>query len=178
MGKKTLFLDRDGVINVRNFNGYIAHPDDFIFLNNAIEGIIKLRTFFDYVIIVTNQQGVGKGLMTLDMVNRVHEKMSNELEKNGCLLDAIFIATNLAEETPNRRKPNSAMALEAQQLFPEINFSEALMVGDTDTDILFGKNLGMKTACVSSKEIVTQKSDYVVTDLLELYYTVKNKRNE
>ena len=60
------------------------------------------------------------------------------------------------------------MALEAQRQFPEIDFSKAIMVGDTDTDIRFGKQLGMKTVLVESEEVTEEVPDHTVNSLLEL----------
>jgi phosphoglycolate phosphatase-like HAD superfamily hydrolase len=60
------------------------------------------------------------------------------------------------------------MALEAQRQFPEIDFSKAIMVGDTDTDIRFGKELGMKTVLVESEEVTEEVPDHTVNSLLEL----------
>jgi phosphoglycolate phosphatase-like HAD superfamily hydrolase len=60
------------------------------------------------------------------------------------------------------------MALEAKLQFPEIEFSKALMVGDTDSDIRFGRELGMKTVLVESKEETTAVPDLTVNSLLEL----------
>jgi len=172
----TLFLDRDGVINVRNFEGYITHPSDFHFLPNAKEGLNRLANLFKYIIVVTNQQGVAKGIMTQDGVDCVHQKMLTELDAVNCKIDNIFVATNRAGAENDRRKPNSSMAYEAQEMFPEINFKKSLMVGDTNNDILFGKRLGMITACIQSEERVTERADFFVTDLLELYYKIKDSK--
>jgi histidinol-phosphate phosphatase family protein len=169
----TLFLDRDGVINVRNFEGYITRPSDFQFLPNAKEGLKHLAPLFRYIVVVTNQQGVAKGIMTKDDVDSVHHKMLTELDAVNCKINSVFVATNRSGAENDRRKPNPSMAYEAQKVLPEINFEKSLMVGDTNSDILFGKRLGMITALVRSEEHVTEQADFFVTDLLELYYKIK-----
>ena len=164
----TLFLDRDGVINNRNFDGYIEKITDFHFLPFVIEGLKSLSEKFSRIFIVTNQQGVGKGFMTKDQLAEVHQFMLEEFQSNGIKIDAIFAATNLIGSDKDRRKPNPAMALEAKNKFPEIEFKKSIMVGDTDTDLRFGINLGMKTVLVQSKEKTSIQPDLVVNNLKEL----------
>ena len=94
--------------------------------------------------------------------------MITEVSRCGGRIDAVYSAIDLKTASPNRRKPNSAMALEAKLKFPEIDFSKAVMVGDTDSDIRFGRELGMKTVLVESKEETTAVPDLKVNSLLEL----------
>jgi|SRR5690554_341975 len=164
----TLFLDRDGVINERNFEGYITSVNDFIFLPNAIEGLIKLSQQFSKIIIVTNQQGVGKKIMTEETLNEIHTYMIECLSKEGVIIDKVYFASNLRGAKVDRRKPNSAMALEAKKDFPEIDFKHSVMVGDTSSDLKFGMNLGMKTVLIKSKENVDLIPDLKVKHLKEL----------
>lgn len=164
----TLFLDRDGVINQRIFGGYIKSPDEFVFLPGVKRGLQRLRRQFSRIVIVTNQQGVGKGIMGLDQLNSVHEFMLNALSKEGITIDNIYFATNLREAVNDRRKPNSTMAEEAKADFSEIDFKKSIMVGDTDSDLLFGINLGMKTVLIKSEEKVSVQSDLVIENLIEL----------
>lgn len=169
----TLFLDRDGVINERNFEGYIHTPEEFHFLPGVKEGLQILSEKFGRLIIITNQQGVGKGIMTEADLNEVHAYMQGELLKEGIELAAIFSATNLRGAEGDRRKPVSAMGLEAQAQFSGIDFAKSIMVGDTDSDIKFGKNLGMKTVLVRSKEVVKEESDWQVDNLIELAHVLE-----
>ena len=76
----TLFLDRDGVINVRIIDGYVTNIEDFEFLPNVIEAFKIFKDKFKRIIIVTNQQGVGKGIMTNEDVRNVHSYMVHEIE--------------------------------------------------------------------------------------------------
>ena len=169
----TLFLDRDGVINERNFDGYITDVKDFKFKKGSLEAIVGLRSIFSRIIIVTNQQGVGKKIMSLRNVKAIHRYMEKEVESHGGKIDAILVATCLKSQTNNRRKPNPNMAIEAKELFPEINFEKSIMVGDTDSDIKFGTNIGMKTVLIKSKEVITEKADWEVNSLLEFYQKIK-----
>ena len=164
----TLFLDRDGVINQRNFDGYITDVNDFIFLQNVLQAIKTLSQRFGRIIIVTNQQGIGKKLMSKSNLEEIHRYMVDEINNSGGCIDAIFVATNLKGIEPDRRKPNPDMAIEAQKRFPEIDFKKSVMVGDTDSDLKFGINLGMKTALIYSKEQVSIEPDFNLNSLNDL----------
>jgi histidinol-phosphate phosphatase family protein len=163
----TLFLDRDGVINERNFEGYITTESEFAFLPHVFDALKVLRGKFGYIFIITNQQGVGKGLMTLRNLDLIHRYMLDELRENEIEIDGVYVATNLRGHEIDRRKPNPAMANEAKHHFPEIDFSKSIMVGDTKSDMEFGMNLGMKTVLVKSKEVVALRPDLIVNNLKE-----------
>jgi D-glycero-D-manno-heptose 1,7-bisphosphate phosphatase len=153
----TLFLDRDGVINVRLVDDYVKRWDEFVFLDEAIESIIALSGQFARVVVVTNQQGVGKGLMQEDDLKMIHSKMVKAIAQAGGKIDRVYYCTALAQEGAPCRKPNPGMALQAKHDFPEINFKKSLMVGDSLSDVRFGKNLGMTTVLVASDNKLAKK---------------------
>ncbi|MBP6184560.1 MAG: HAD family hydrolase [Saprospiraceae bacterium] len=141
----TLFLDRDGVINERIIGGYIQKPEQFVFLPGVIDAIKALRPFFGRIVVVTNQQGIGKGIMTMDNLAAVHQHMLNELDHQHILIDAIYFCPGLAMDNPICRKPLPGMAYQALDQFPEIDLARSVMVGDSVSDIGFGRRLGMVT---------------------------------
>ncbi len=147
----TLFLDRDGVINERIVDGYVKTVEEFIFNDGVLDTIKKLSEVFGRIVVVTNQQGIGKGLMTEEDLKKVHDYMLSEIEKAGGRIDNIYFAPRLASPTNELRKPNIGMAIQAQKDFPEINFSKSVMIGDSSSDIEFGKNAGMKTIFVGKE---------------------------
>lgn len=164
----TLFLDRDGVINRRNFDGYIQTIDQFKFLPGVKKGLRRLSQHFGKLIIVTNQQGVGKGLMSKRNLDELHGYMREELSKAGVEIDAVYAATNVRGTRNDRRKPRPNMGLEARRQFQNIDFKKSVMIGDTDGDIRFGTNLGMITVLIRSEESVEGKPDFIVNDLEQL----------
>lgn len=164
----TLFLDRDGVINQRIFGGYVLGKESFIFESGALPALAIASQRFGKVVVVTNQQCVALGLLSDVELAQIHQDMITEISTYGGRIDAVFAATDLKSASLNRRKPNSAMALEAKHQFPEIDFAKSIMVGDTDGDIRFGKQLGMKTVLVESKEETQEIPDLSVNSLLEL----------
>ncbi len=147
---KFLFLDRDGVINKR-LPGYVTSWDEFEYTEGALKSMVRFSKYFDRVIVVTNQQGVGKELMTSEQLDELHNKLKVSVEEAGGRIDAILACTELKSEEDNCRKPSPAMGLWAKRQFPEIDFSKSIMVGDSISDVEFGKNLGMYTVLVAGK---------------------------
>ena len=164
----TLFLDRDGVINQRIFGGYVLGKESFIFEPGVLPALKMASQRFGRIIVVTNQQCVALGLLSEPALAQIHQDMITEISTYGGRIDAVYAAIDSKTASPNRRKPNSAMGLEAKLQFPEIDFAKAVMVGDTDSDIRFGMELEMKTVLVESKEETTVVPDLKVNSLLEL----------
>ena len=155
----TLFLDRDGVINVRIIDGYVTKIEEFEFMPNVLEAFKIFKEKFKHIIVVTNQQGVGKGLMTVDDVDVVHGFMIREVENNGGKIDKTYFCPQLKNAPDNYRKPNPAMAFFAKNDFPDIDFSKSIMVGDMNSDVEFGNNAGMKTIFVGDNELTLNPDD-------------------
>ncbi|MBI9039591.1 MAG: HAD family hydrolase [Bacteroidales bacterium] len=167
----TLFLDRDGVINVRLIDDYVKTPDDFKFIDGVPKAIRHLSAIFGRIIIVTNQQGIGKGLMTESELKKVHNKMLARIIMLGGKIDRIYYSPFKKEENDITRKPQIGMALQARKEFPEINFKKSIMIGDSISDIIFGKKLNMKTVFVSNDLALINKNfkiiDLTVNSLYE-----------
>ena len=164
----TLFLDRDGVINERIPGGYVTSWDQFKFLEGVPEALKILAAVFGRVIIVSNQQGIGKGLMRVEELKEVDRRMREAVIHAGGWIDASYYAPYLEEEAHPDRKPGTGMGEKAKSDFPEIDFSKSVMVGDSETDMKFGKNLGMLTVFVGeseSKEI--PEADYLYPSLFD-----------
>ena len=147
----TLFLDRDGVINVKLDGRYVRNTDEFEFMLGAENAIAKLSTIFNRILIVTNQQGIAKGIMSDKDLGVLHEYMLFELKKNGGAIDKIYYCPHLAAENCSCRKPNPGMIQQAIIDFPEIIVEGSYLIGDSDTDILAGNKMGLITVKVDSK---------------------------
>ena len=145
----TLFLDRDGVINEDKVGSYIFNTDEFIFMQGAPALFKKLTEKFGRIIVVTNQRGVGRGLMTEADLTAIHEKMTSAITAAGGKIDGIYFASSIHNDNP-MRKPNPGMALKAKADFPSINLSQSIMVGNKSSDMLFGRNAGMYTVFLST----------------------------
>lgn len=148
----TLFLDRDGVINQRLPDDYVRSIEQFHFIERAPEAISILSAIFKHIIVVTNQQGLGKGLMTESELDKIHQKLKSEVEAAGGRIDFIFYSPDLKNSNSFTRKPAVGMGLKAKKMFPLIQFRKSFMVGDTPSDIKFGHRLGMRTVLLSKNK--------------------------
>ena len=148
----TLFLDRDGVINRRLPGAYVRKWSEFHFLPGVPQAIARLCTHFDRVVVVTNQQGIGKGVMSEEDLHGVHRQMIAALHQAGGRIDGIYFCPDLASKPDNCRKPAPPMGYWARRDFPDISFEHSVMVGDSLSDMVFGKDLGMLTVLINTKE--------------------------
>lgn len=155
----TLFLDRDGVINVRIIDGYVTKIDEFEFLPNVIESLKIFKEKFKHIIVVTNQQGVGKGIMKFEDVEEVHRYMIQKVADNEGKIDKVYFCPQLKSVPDNYRKPSPKMAYFAQNDFPDIDLSKSIMIGDMYSDVEFGINAGMKTIFVGDNELTISPDD-------------------
>lgn len=171
----TLFLDRDGVINKRIFGNYVTGKEAFEFLDRAKEAVALLSDYFELIIVVTNQQGIAKGIMTERNLKDIHTYMCEEIHLAGGKIDKCYFAPNLHGAEDDMRKPKPKMAELAKADFPKIDFHKSIMVGDTDTDIEFGRNLGMKTVRIKSDETVSCPADITVDSLILFANKLKNE---
>ena len=146
----TLFLDRDGVINEEIVGSYITEWKDFRFCEGANEALKQAAELFGTIVVVSNQRGVGKGIMTLDALKVISTNMVNDIVAKGGRVDKVYAATALNDDDHNR-KPNTGMAMQAKEDFPNIDFKRSVMVGNALLDMEFGKRLAMHTVFITSK---------------------------
>ncbi|MDP4797892.1 MAG: HAD-IIIA family hydrolase [Crocinitomicaceae bacterium] len=171
----SLFLDRDGVINKRIFGGYVTSIEEFEFLPGVEDAIKQFTDTFHLLFVVTNQQGIAKGIMSERNLLEIHNYMCDQVYLKGGRIDKCYFAPNLKGAEDDMRKPSSAMADLAKMEFPEVDFKCCVMIGDTDTDIEFGKNLGMKTVRIKTEEPINIDADLTVSGLDEFAKMIKNE---
>jgi histidinol-phosphate phosphatase family protein len=171
----TLFLDRDGVINVRPLNDYVRRLSDFTFLEGVEEALSILSGYFRHIFVVTNQQGVGKGLMSRQSLDEIHNFMINRIEQAGGLITRIYVCTELEHIAGNCRKPAPQMAFLAQKDYPDIDFSCSVMIGDTLSDMQFGRNAGMHTVYVNQSDADVE-ADIHVGSLIEFAQLIQGSK--
>lgn len=145
----TLFLDRDGVINEDKPGSYIFNAGEFAFTTGGPGLFRELSRKFGPLIVVTNQRGLGRGLMTEADLRGIHDKMLDEIRKAGGRINAIYYAPSVHNDDP-LRKPNPGMAVQARADFPHIDPAKSIMVGNKMSDMSFGKNAGMYTVYIAS----------------------------
>jgi len=174
----TLFLDRDGVLNHEKKEDYILNWVEFQFYDGVLEALKQLNEVFGVIVLVTNQRGVGKGLMTLDDLADIHRNMMEKINTAGGRIDKLYFCADL-EMDSFYRKPNPGMAELAKNDFPQIEISRSLIVGNKLSDMRFGRNAGMHTVYVATTNPEVTDSDPLVdarfNNLPEFAQTVTRK---
>lgn len=157
--QKAVFLDRDGTIN--KYVGFLRDIDRFELLEGAAEAIRKINNSGYLAIVVTNQPVIARGEVSYEELEEIHNKMETLLGHEGAYLDAIYFCPHhphkgYAGEIPELkfdcdcRKPKPGMLLRAAKDF-NIDLSQSWMIGDSENDILAGKNAGCRTALISEQ---------------------------
>ena len=139
-----LFLDRDGILNKHLLGDYVRNWSMWEWLPGVLETMPKLAKRYQRIFIVSNQQGVGKGLMTSEELADIHRRMLADIEAAGGRIDKVYVCTELESAHSPNRKPEPGMALQAQRDFPEVDFHRSVMVGDSSSDEQFARNLRMR----------------------------------
>ena len=158
--QKAIFLDRDGTIN--KYVGYLRTPEQFELLEGVGEAIRKINLSGYLAIVVTNQPVIARGEVTVDGLQQIHNKMETMLGKEGAYLDGVYYCPHhpdkgFAGEVEELkvvcecRKPKAGLLLKAAKDF-NIDLSQSWMIGDSENDVLAGKNAGCKTALIGETD--------------------------
>ncbi len=132
---KTVFLDRDGVINLNPPNkGYVCNWTEFTFIQNALNAVACLfRSGFN-IYIVTNQAGIGRGIITEKQLTQIHVNMIYEIESNGGFIQQVYYCPHHPDDNCDCRKPKPGMLHKAAKDH-KIDLSKSFLIGDSLTDI-------------------------------------------
>ncbi|NOT52694.1 MAG: HAD-IIIA family hydrolase [Chitinophagaceae bacterium] len=145
----TLFIDRDGIINHEKKDDYIRNWNEFKFYDGIRNAFQKFADKFGKINVVSNQRGVGRGLMTEDGLIDINQNMQQEIEAAGGRIDAVYYCTSTDNKHPDR-KPNPGMAFRAKADDPVIDLSRSIMIGNKLSDMRFGRNAGAYTVFIAS----------------------------
>jgi D-glycero-D-manno-heptose 1,7-bisphosphate phosphatase len=189
MSNGAVFLDRDGTINEEM--GYINHPNRFIIFPYVAESIKIFNHLKMKVIVVTNQSGVARGYFTESLVIDLHEKLKKDMSEQGAKIDAIYYCPHHPKEGQGTykqdcecRKPKTGMVLKAIKEH-KIDLQKSYMIGDRFKDILFARNLNMKSGLVLTgygrgeytfdKDKWEYQPDFLGENLLDVARQIKNQ---
>ena len=166
MGKRAVFLDRDGTI-ARDVH-YCRRPEDFELLPTVPEAIRLLNTNSLKVVVITNQSGIARGYFTEEILAQIHDRMKQELAKDGAWVDAIYYCPHHPDDGCECRKPKTGLFLRAAREL-DIDLSRSFVVGDMPMDIDAGRALGSKTVLVTTgpQGGIVDPPDYTAGSLLE-----------
>lgn len=149
MKRAAVFVDRDGTIN--KDPGYLSDPEAFEFIPGAGAGMRLLSDAGFAIVIISNQSGVARGLITPSQLSEIHERMKSRLRKEGVELDGIFYCPHHPDEGCSCRKPSTGLVLEAASGL-DLDLGPSYFVGDTISDIKTGRNAGLRTVLVLTGE--------------------------
>ena len=151
---RAVFIDRDGTISEEV--GYINHVSRFRLFPYSAAALKQLHDNGYLAIVITNQAGVARGYFSEEMVQAIHQQMTNDLESSGARVDAIYYCAHhpTVGEPPYQldcdcRKPKPGLLLRAARDY-DIDLANSWMVGDRYSDIELAANAGVKSALVLS----------------------------
>ena len=131
---KTVFIDRDGVINRRLIGDWAKNWEEFEMLPGVPEAVAKLKKAGYRCIVVTNQRGISLGYFTRKDLDEIHKKMNEEFIKEGGSIDDIFVCPHGKEDGCGCRKPAPGLFYQAAEKYPDLSLEDSVMFGDKDTD--------------------------------------------
>lgn len=142
-----IFLDRDGTIN--EHVDYLSNPDQFSLIPGVLEALSLLKKAGFYLVITTNQPGIGLGYFTREDLYAINRKFMKQLSQAEIKLDKFYFCPHSEGEGCNCRKPAIGMIQRACQELP-IELEHSFVVGDTTLDLQFAKNAGVHSILVET----------------------------
>ena len=144
---KTVFVDRDGVINQER-SDYVKSISELEIYPNVAKNIKLLKDAGFLVVVITNQSAVNRGIVTPEMINQIHNSIQDHLKKYGTFLDGFYYCPHTPDENCNCRKPKSGL-LEKAILELNVDLNSSWMIGDSDSDIEAADSVGCKAIKIS-----------------------------
>jgi len=167
--KKVIFFDRDGTLIVDKV--YLNDPEQIVYLDGVFEALSILRDAGFRFVVVTNQSGVARGLVTIENLDEIHRRMSEQFGLHEISFEGFYYAPYSVESNHLMRKPNPGMLLAAGEKNP-IQYERSWMIGDRGSDVEAGHRAGCRTILLEGVEtpetIAKVKPTYVTSSLLEM----------
>ena len=168
-----VILDRDGVINL-NSDQYIKTPEEWVPVPGSLEAIARLCRADFRVVLATNQSGIGKGLLSMETLNKINNKMMAEVQEKGGRIDAIFLCPHPPEGNCNCRKPKPGLLLEIGERLG-VSLLGVPFVGDSASDIYAANAVGAQPILVETgngdetKRFLARDNSKEIYDALHIY---------
>ena len=158
---KAIFLDRDGVINQER-KDYIKKLDEFKILDKTSDAINIIKSHGFLVIIITNQSAINRKLVSVETLNKIHEKLQSYLEKYDTSFDQVYFCPHMPSENCECRKPKPGLIIQAVTDF-KIDLSQSYMIGNSETDLQAARNAGCNGILLKKNQTLLE----VIVDLFE-----------
>jgi D-glycero-D-manno-heptose 1,7-bisphosphate phosphatase len=179
--RPAIFLDRDGVI-IENCEDYVRSWDDVCFIEPAIRALRQVAPLDVAVVVVTNQAGVGKGLITLEEAERINERVVHEVRRRGGRIDRAYLCPHASDVDCDCRKPKPGMLLRAAHDL-DIDLAHSYMVGDAITDMQAAQAAGVEGVIVRTgrgeRELARHAGEAwfdIADDLLDAFAAIQSLR--
>jgi len=150
MGKKAIFLDRDGVINLER-KDYVKNISEFKIKSNVGKAIKILKEHNFLVLIITNQSAINRKILSVKKLDEIHNYFKNYLKKYDTYIDGIYFCPHTPTENCDCRKPKTGLLFQAKKDF-DIIFQDSWMIGDSLTDIEAAKKVGCNSILLTSND--------------------------
>lgn len=161
-------LDRDGTLNVEKH--YLSDPGELELMPGVAEGLKLLRSHGFRLVVISNQSGIGRGIVSRDVVEAIHARLRELLRRQGVELDGIYYCPHSPEQNCSCRKPNPAMIYQAAKDL-DFNPGESFVVGDKRSDVEMGKQANAVTILVltghGKQQSMSESPDFVAEDFRE-----------
>ena len=154
------------MINDEKHMDYINSWDEFKMYEGVQKAFKVFSQRFGLIFIITNQRGIAKGMTKTEDLNIIHKNLTSSIISTGGRLDRIYYCSDMDDSSPNR-KPNPGMALQAKKDFPSIDFSKSVMIGNTISDMGFGRNAGIAVNIF----LPTTHPELVLNPMIDLVFT-------
>ncbi len=148
--KKTIFFDRDGTLIIDRV--YLNDPEQITYLPGVFEALSELRDEGFQFVIVTNQSGVPRGLVTIENLDEIHRRIEAEFAKHNIHFAGIYYAPYSVESNHDMRKPNTGMLKAAHADLSGVDFTRSWVVGDRMSDVEAGHRAGCRTVLLAGVE--------------------------
>ena len=158
---KAIFLDRDGVINQER-KDYVKKIDEFKILDKIADAINIIKSHGFLVIIITNQSAINRKLLSVETLNKIHEKLQSYLEKYDTSFDQVYFCPHMPSENCECRKPKPGLIIQAVTDF-KIDLSQSYMIGNSETDLQAARNAGCNGILLKKNQTLLE----VIVDLFE-----------
>ena len=167
-----IFLDRDGVI-IENRRDYVRRWDDVVFIPNVLPALKEISSFKSKIFIITNQSGIGRGLISAEIAEEINEQLKYTIEEAGGRIDGIYTCPHSPVEDCACRKPKPGLLLEAA-LAHSISLPQSLMIGDALSDILAGRAAGINNVALVLTGRGSQQIQLLQTETMDPFPIYKN----
>jgi len=163
-----VLLDRDGTLNVEKH--YLSDPAQLELMPGVVEGLRLLQSHGFGLVVISNQSGIGRGVVGKDLVEAIHVRLRELLQQQGVELNGIYYCPHSPEQNCSCRKPSPAMIYQAAE---DLDFSprESFVVGDKSSDVEMGKRANAVTILVltgyGKQQPLREKADFVAEDFRE-----------